>query len=56
MRGVPLSRAPNIFQLSMYLKSNIYMAKNIFDPINKDHPMNFEIQSDTQNLEISIIR
>lgn len=55
MRCMPLSRAPNIFQLPTYLKSSICMSKTIFAPINKDHPTNFEIQSDKQNTEISVI-
>lgn len=42
----PISRTPNIFQLSTYLKSSTCIAKTIFHPINKDHPTNSEVQSD----------
>lgn len=40
MRDMPLNGAPNIFQLSIYLKISIYIAKNILDPISKDHSTN----------------
>lgn len=43
---MPLSRTPGIFQSSNFLKRSIFTAKTGSDPINRDHPSNFEIQSD----------
>lgn len=53
MKGMSLSKAVNIFQLSTYLKTSICMAKTLFYPINKDHATNFEIQLDKRKMEIS---
>lgn len=30
------------------------MAKKDFDPINRDHPSNFEIQLDKERVEVSL--
>lgn len=51
---MPFSRAPSIFQSSNFLKRSIFMAKTVFDPINKNHPTNFEIQSDKASMEVSL--
>lgn len=52
---MPLSRAHNISRSSDFLKRSIFMAETVFNPINKNHRTNFEIQSDKASMEVSVI-